>query len=60
MYGFVEQNFGVANYVYDISSMAFSKCTKFFNSCLIGLSLIITKSRAKLQVILRKIYCKCL
>ncbi len=51
-----EQNFDVTNYFSDISTMAFSKCTKFFNNCLIELSLITTKSRAKLQVILSEIH----
>ncbi len=54
MYGFPEQNFDVTNYSSVISSIAFSKCTKFFDNCLIELSLTITKSRAKLKVILSK------
>ncbi len=49
---FSEQTFDLTNYFCDISSMAFY----FFNNCLIELSLIITKSRAKLQVILSEIY----
>ncbi len=47
-----EQLLGIKN------SVVFSKCKcKFFNNCLIEVSLGITKSRAKLQVILSKIYC---
>ncbi len=57
MYGFAEQNFDVTNYPSVISSIAFSKYTKFFDNCLIELSLIITKSRAKLKVILSENYC---
>ncbi len=41
--------FDATNYSSVISSIAFSKCTKFFNNCLIELSLIITKSRAKTE-----------
>ncbi len=58
MYGFSEQNFDVTNYSSVISSIAFSKCTKFFGNCLMEPSLIITKSRAKLKVILDKNCCK--
>ncbi len=58
MYGFSEQNFDVTNYTSVISSIAFSKCTKFLNNCLIELPLIITKPRAKLNVILSENYCK--
>ncbi len=54
---FSEQNFDVTNYSSVISSIAFSKYTKFFDNCLIELSLIITKSRAKLKVILSENYC---
>ncbi len=57
MYDFSEQNVDVTNYSSVISSIAFSKCTKFFNNCLIEPSLIITKSRAKLKVILSENYC---
>ncbi len=57
MYGFSEQHFDVNNYSSVISSIAFSKCTQFFNNCLIELSLIITKSRAKLKVISSENYC---
>ncbi len=57
MYGFSEQNFDVTNYSSVISSIAFSKFTKFFNNCLIEPALIITKSRAKLKVILSENYC---
>ncbi len=57
MYGFSERNVDVTNYSSVISSIAFSKCTKFFNNCLIELSLIITKSRAKLKFILSENYC---
>ncbi len=57
MYGFSKQNVDVANYSSVISSNAFSKCTKFFNNCLIELSLIITKFCAKLKVILSENYC---
>ncbi len=57
MYGFSEQNFDVTNYPSVISSIAFSKCTKFFNNCLIDPALIITKSRAKLKMILSENYC---
>ncbi len=32
MYGFPEQNFDVTNYSSVISSIAFSKCTKFFDN----------------------------
>ncbi len=60
MYGFSEQNFDVTNYSSVISSITFSKCTKFFNNCLIELSLIITKSRAKLKVMLSESYCICI
>ncbi len=60
MYGFAEQNFDVTNYSSVISSIAFSKRTKFFNNCLIELSLISTKSRAKLKGILSENYCKLL
>ncbi len=42
MYGLSEQNFDATNYSSVISSSAFSKCTNFFNNCLIELSLIIT------------------
>ncbi len=52
MYVFPERHFDVNNYSYAISSIAFSKCTKFFNNCLIEPSVIITKSRAKPKVIL--------
>ncbi len=55
---FSEQNFYVTNYSSVISSIAFSKCTKFFNNCLIERALIITKPRAKLKVILSENYCK--
>ncbi len=54
---FSEQNFDVNNYSTVISSIALSKCTTFFDNYLIELSLIITKSRAKLKVILSKNYC---
>ncbi len=54
---FSERTFDVSNYPSAISSIAFSKCTKFFNNCLIEPSLIITKSRAKLKVILSENYC---
>ncbi len=54
---FSEQNVGVTICFYDISSMLLSKCTKFFSNCLIELSLILTKSRAKHQVIFSEIYC---
>ncbi len=54
---FSERTFDVSNYSSAISSIAFSKCTKFFNYCLIEPSLIITKSRAKLKVILSENYC---
>ncbi len=57
MYGFSEQNFDLTNYSSVISSISFSKCTKFFNNCLIELSLIITKSRAKPKVILSENNC---
>ncbi len=57
MYGFSEQNFDVTNYSSVISSIAFSKFTKFFNNCLTEPTLIITKSRAKLNVILSENYC---
>ncbi len=57
MCGFSEQNYDVTNYSSIISSIAFSKCTKFFNNCLIELALIITKSRAKLKVILSDYNC---
>ncbi len=61
MYVFSERTFDVSNYSSVISiivySIAFSKCTKFFNDCLIEPSLIITKSRAKLKVILSENYC---
>ncbi len=57
MNGLSEQNLDVTNYSSVISSIALSKCTKFFNNCLIELSLIITKSRAKLKVILNENYC---
>ncbi len=50
MYDFSEKNVDVTNYSSVISSIAFSKCTKFLNNCLIEPSLIITKSRAKLKV----------
>ncbi len=33
MYGNSEQNCDLANYSSVISSIAFSKCTKFFNNC---------------------------
>ncbi len=56
---FLNKLFDVSNYSFVISNIAFSKCTKFFNNCLIETSLIITKSRAKLKVILSKNYCKC-
>ncbi len=56
MYDFTE-NVDVTNYSSVISSIAFSKCTKFFNNYLIEASLIITKSRAKLKVILSEKYC---
>ncbi len=49
--------FDVRNYSSVISRIAFSKCTKFFNNYLIEPSLIITKSRAKLKVILSENYC---
>ncbi len=54
---FSERTFDVSNYSSAISSIAFSKCTKFFKNCLIEPSLIITKSRAKLKVILSENYC---
>ncbi len=54
---FSERTFDVNNYSSSISSVAFSKCTKFFNNCLKEPSLIITKSRAKLKVILSENYC---
>ncbi len=54
---FSEQNVGVTIYFYYISSMLFSKFTEFFSNCLIELSLILTKSRTKLQVIFSEIYC---
>ncbi len=57
MYVFSERTFDVSNYSSAISSIAFSKCTKFFNNCLIEPPLIITKSRAKLKVILSENYC---
>ncbi len=57
MYGFSEQNVDVTNYSSVISSIAFSKFTKFFKNCLIEPALIITKSRAKLKVILSENYC---
>ncbi len=57
MYVFSERAFDVSNYSSAISSIAFSKCTKFFNNCLKEPSLIITKSRAKLKVILSENYC---
>ncbi len=57
MFGFSEQNFDVTNYSSVISSIAFSKCTNFFNDCLIELSLSFTKSRAKLKVTLSENYC---
>ncbi len=57
MYIFSERTFGVSNYSIVISSVAFSKCTKFFNNCLIEPSLIITKSHPKLKVILSENYC---
>ncbi len=57
IYGFSEQHVDVAIYSSVISSIAFSNCTKFFNNFLISLSLIITKSRAKLKVILSENYC---
>ncbi len=57
MYGFSEQNVDVTNYSSVISSIAFSKFTKFINNCLIEPALIITKSRAKLKVILSENYC---
>ncbi len=57
MFGFSEQNFDVTNYSSVISSISFSKFTKFFNNCLIEPALIITKSRAKLKVILSENYC---
>ncbi len=57
MYGFSEQNFDVTSCTSVISSIAFSKCTKFFNTCLIELPRIITKSRAELNVILNENYC---
>ncbi len=59
MYGFSEQNVDVTNYSSVISSIAFSKLTKFFNNCLIEPALIITKSRAKPKVILSENYCTC-
>ncbi len=57
IYGFSEQNFDVTNYSSVIISITFSKCTKFFNNCLIEPALFITKSRAKLKVILSENYC---
>ncbi len=57
MYIFSERTFGVSNYSIVISSVTFSKCTKFFNNCLIEPSLIITKSHPKLKVILSEKYC---
>ncbi len=54
---FSERPFDISNYSSAISSIAFSKYTKFFNNCLIEPSLIITKSRAKLKVILSENYC---
>ncbi len=54
MYVFSERTFDISNYSSVISSIAFSK---FFNNCLIEPSLIITKSRAKLKVILSENYC---
>ncbi len=59
MYGFSEKNVDVTNYSSVISSIEFSKFTKFFNNCLIEPELIITKSRAKLKVILSENYCTC-
>ncbi len=53
MCGFCEQNFDVTNCSFVISSIAFSKCTQVYNNCVIELSLIITKSRAKLKVIFK-------
>ncbi len=57
MYGISEQNFDATNYSSVISIKAFSKCCKFFNNCLLELSLIITESRAKLKVIFSENYC---
>ncbi len=54
MCGFTEQNDDVAKYFYDLSSMLLSK---FFNNCLTEISLIMTTSRAKVQVILSEMYC---
>ncbi len=50
--------FWLNHYIYDIS-MAFSKCTKLFNTCVKELSLIITKFRAKLQLMLNYYYIYC-
>ncbi len=57
MYVFSERTFDVSNYSSALSSIAFSKCTKFLNNCLIEPSLIITKSCAKLKVIFSENYC---
>ncbi len=57
MYGISEQNFDATNCSSVISIKAFSKCSKFFNNCLLELSLIITESRAKLKVIFSENYC---
>ncbi len=54
---FSERTFDVSNYSSAISSIAFSKCTTFFNNCLIEPSLIITKSPTKLKVISSENYC---
>ncbi len=57
MHGFSEQNVDITNDSSVVSSIAFSKCTQFFNNCLGQLSLIITQSRAKLKVIISENYC---
>ncbi len=57
MNGISEQHFDATNYSSIISIIAFSKCSKFFNNCLIELSLIITESRAKLKLLFSENYC---
>ncbi len=56
MHDFSEQNFDITNYSSVVSSIAFPKCTQFFNNCLVELSLIINKCRAKLKVIISENY----